>query len=89
MKVFFWGPCCISFFAAAYMAFMATCHPGWRVLVVVIVFAAAALQCLDWFVEAIDVHFLIPMGTQIIVTICVAFYASLEEIYRSSSDYSR
>jgi hypothetical protein len=80
MKLFlfiFLIPFCSSIGAAWYMA-SSNARVVWRILVVLLVLIAVLLQLLTWFVSSINVHFLIPLMIQIIVSIGVYFYSSFE-----------
>jgi hypothetical protein len=75
MKVLFLLPLVTSIGAAWYMAFESGAHLGWRIIVVFLVLAAAALQALYLFVASVNIHFLIPLLIQVVVSIGVYFHA--------------
>jgi len=71
VKIFFFAPFLISLAAAGYMIFLSEARLVWRVLVVLLVAGSVVLQALDWFVESINIHFLYPLMTQIVVSLAV------------------
>ncbi|MBS0204389.1 MAG: hypothetical protein JSS49_15905 [Planctomycetes bacterium] len=78
MQVFFVMPLVVSIVAASYMACISEAHAFWRIFVVILVLASAALQMIDLF-AMMNVHFLIPLLIQIIVSIGVFFWGTWEQ----------
>jgi hypothetical protein len=79
MTVIFLTPLLLSSFAAGYMAFVSQAHVFWRVTVVILVVIAAVSQAIDVTYPGVYVHFLIPLFIQIIVSIGVYIWSSLEQ----------
>lgn len=80
MTVIFIAPVLISLWAAWYMAFVSEVHAFWRVIVVILVVVASALQAIDMSSPGEYVHFLVPLFIQIVVSIGVYILSSVEAL---------